>query len=406
MRRGTNLPALGGYNQAVVLDLIRRSPDGVSRVELAGRSGLSPQTVSNVVRRLLETGLVREGERHNPGRGKPRTLLNLEPRGRVAVGVHLDPSVVTSVVVDLTGSIVARSTIPTPSAVSPDEVIASMVAELETLLAGCGIPRDDVLGLGIAAPGPIDRERGVIDDPPLLPGWVNVPLRDALGEALRMPVALEKDVTAAAVGELWSSEDTDRDDVGFFYYGTGVGFGLGLDHAVMRGATANLGDVGHLLVSDTGPLCRCGRRGCIGENVSPMQLVAEAARAGILDAPRPDDPVGLEAAFDELVAAAQRGDAVAVAMLDRVARDLAHAVVLLANLLDLSTVIFNGPFWVRAERLLLPRVRAAVAASRASVVPHPVALSSSALGADATAVGAGCQVLDATFSPSPSALLI
>jgi CRP-like cAMP-binding protein len=87
VRRGTNLLAVGGFNQAVILDRIRRSPQGMSRVELAETTGLSAQTISNVSRRLLESGLIREGEKKNVGPGKPRTILHLDPTGMYAVGV-------------------------------------------------------------------------------------------------------------------------------------------------------------------------------------------------------------------------------------------------------------------------------------------------------------------------------
>src|SRR3954468_8799970 len=89
MPRGTNLPALGGYNQTLILDLVRRSREGISRVELAEQTGLSAQTISNVSRRLLDDGLIREGGKQIAGPGKPRTILHLEPTARYAVGVHL-----------------------------------------------------------------------------------------------------------------------------------------------------------------------------------------------------------------------------------------------------------------------------------------------------------------------------
>ena len=115
MRAGSNLPAVGGYNQAVILDAVRRAPDGVSRVEVANSTGLSAQTVTNIVRRLIQEGLVVEAGTRGVGVGKPRTILRLDPMARLAVGIHLDPSVVTIVLLDLAGSVVSHRRLRTTS---------------------------------------------------------------------------------------------------------------------------------------------------------------------------------------------------------------------------------------------------------------------------------------------------
>ncbi|TPW74660.1 ROK family transcriptional regulator [Schumannella soli] len=438
MRRGTNLLAVGGFNQAVVLDLIRRAPDGLSRVELARASGLSPQTIGNVVRRLLDDEVVLETGKQVNGRGKPRTILRLDPRGGYAIGVHLDPALISFVLTDLDGAVVARRIHRTPVAVSPTQVLDAIERAIESLLAeaaeSLAVPRERVLGVGIAAPGPIDRERGVVDDPPLLRGWSEVPLRDDLARRLGMPVVLEKDVTAAAAAELWGQTGHDGDDFAFFYYGSGVGLGIVLDHAVVRGASANPGDIGHTIVRDStegGVPCECGRTGCLGEQTSPLRLVRRAAGAGAgagagggggvgagvgagagagVGAGAPsadvDDPRALFDAFGALADRAEAGEPVAVALIEALGADIATALVRFADLLDVDRIVCGGPFWEPVERLLLDRVERAVRTSPALVTPHPVRIVSSAAGADVTAVGAACQVLDALYSPRPANLLL
>ncbi len=183
MRRGTNLPRMGDFNQTVVLDVIRRAGGGLARADVARRTGLSAQTVTNVARRLLDLGLVvEEGATARSGPGRPGTLLWLNPWGRYAVGVHLDPATMTFVLLDLSGEVVARAQRPTPVPEDPEVVLDGLVEEIEGLLSGAEVARDRVLGVGIATPGPIDRERGVVLDPPHLPGWHDVPLRDAVAE--------------------------------------------------------------------------------------------------------------------------------------------------------------------------------------------------------------------------------
>lgn len=405
MRRGTNVHALGGFNQTVVLDAIRRARDGVSRVEIAQQTGLSAQTVSNVTRRLLDEGIVRASGQQINGVGKPRTILQLDPSGCFAIGVHIDPAVITYVMLDLDGSVVARASTRTPSDVLPERVITGMSASIESLIQKSAVDRDRILGVGIASPGPVDLERGVVLDPPLLEGWHGVALRDALAEATGLLVLLEKDVTAAAVAELWMSSSHERDDFLFFYYGTGVGVGLALGHEVVRGATKNAGDAGHIIVDPGGPICSsCGQRGCLGDSIMPLRLVELAIKRGILSEAEGND--GVDAGLARIVSLALAGDTGAVLILEEAAARIARAVVIIANLLDLDRAVFGGPYWTQMSAALLPLLPSLVNSSQALVTTHTVAITESSAGEDVAAIGAACLVLDNVLSPRPSALLI
>ncbi|MBB5844110.1 putative NBD/HSP70 family sugar kinase [Conyzicola lurida] len=404
MRRGTNLLAVGGFNQAVILDLIRRAPQGLSRVEIAGATGLSAQTVSNVSRRLIDSGIVLEAGKLNVGPGKPRTLLQLEPTGLYSIGVHLDPTVITYVLLDLAGDVVTDHRAPLPANATPDSIIREMAERIAAILEDSVVPHDRVLGVGIAAPGPVDAALGILLDPPLLDGWTRVPLREALADATGFPVVLEKDVAAAAVAEIWTGGGGERDNFAFFYYGTGIGMGLVIDRDVLRGSSNNAGDMGHIRVAPTGPLCSCGRRGCIGELVVPHRLVAEAVETGIIAEGPPASSVDDD--FSRFSDVAADGSAGAIAILDRTAAHIAAAVVVITNLLDVDRVIFGGPFWQRVSARVLPTIAELVNADPALISPHPIEVSDSAIGEDVAAIGAGCLVLDHFLSPRPSALLI
>lgn len=405
MKRGTNLPAVGGFNQTVILDLIRRTPEGVSRVEIAELTGLSAQTISNVSRRLLDDGLIAEGGKQIQGPGKPRVMLQLEPRSRFAVGVHLDPAVITYVVLDLRGGIVAHERSRTPDAGAPDEIIATMAASVAAIIAASGVDATRILGIGIASPGPIDAMRGIVVDPPLLEGWKDVPLRDALAVATGYPVLLEKDVNAAAVAELWLN-DARTPDFAFFYLGTGIGVGLALGGEVLRGATGNAGEGGTLVVPSAGlPASR--RSEMLGHLATPRYLVEQAIEAGVLPAPaHPPGIAEVDDAFTELVALGNRGDAGAGIILDRAAGLIGSALVTIVNLLDVTEVVFGGPFWELVSERFIPIIAAVIDHSPDRKTRHAVGLSGSAIGEDVAAVGAACLVLDTALSPRASALLI
>ncbi|MBO3662540.1 ROK family transcriptional regulator [Microbacterium stercoris] len=401
MARGRAELAGGGANQARVFDIVRRAPDGVSRIEIAAQTDVSAQTVSTITRRLIDAGLVREGDRVAAGPGKPRTRLHLVPDARYAVGIHLDPARITYSLVDLLGRVIARHATATPSGQAPDAVEESMIASTDALLESCGADRQRLIGIGVAAPGPVDVDRGIVNRPPLLPGWDNVPLSDVLAERFGLPVLLEKDVTSATVGELWAGTQDVDDDVAVLYLGAGVGLGVALDRTALRGATSNFGDIGHLKVAADGPPCSCGQRGCLGVRISPAHLLGLAPGQD----PVPGDHAGIAAAFAALCERAP-GDPAIGALLDGAADDIAEAVTFVINMFDVTMVVMSGPLWAPLNTHALARIRDRVQRSAALVVPHPVTIGDSVLGPDAAAVGAGCQVLERAFSgasPSPFA---
>jgi predicted NBD/HSP70 family sugar kinase len=409
MPRGANLPAIAAFNETVVLDAIRRSGHGMSRVELVGKTGLSAQTVTNVSRRLLGHGLIREAGKQIDGPGKPRTILALEPTGSYAVGVHLDPTVITCVLLDLEGSVVEHLRRHSPVSGDSAETIAIAVEAIAELLARSGVDRSRVSGVGVAAPGPIDVGTGVVVRPPLIPGWNDLHLRDELTAATGLPSLLAKDVTAAAVAERWRDPAGASGNFVFVYYGTGVGVGMVLAREVYTGASQNAGDVGHAIVDPGGALCACGRRGCYGESVRPYRLVMQGIWAGVLQAPGgvivPDgtdldlDVEAVDELFTELNRVADAGDAAAASILDRSIRNSALYLSNLSALLDIDRIVYGGPSWARVEQRYLSQLPERLREIDMSILTHPVELASSAVGEDVAAVGAACLVLDAAFSP-------
>jgi len=408
--KGANLPAIAAFNETVVLDAVRRSEDGLSRVELTSVTGLSAQTVTNVARRLLGQGLIREaGKRSEGSPGKPRTLLRLDPAGAYAVGVHLDPTVITCVLLDLEGDVVEHVRRPSPPDGDANATLVVILEAIRSVLATPGVDSSRVIGVGVAAPGPIDAETGVVVRPPLIPGWNDFHLRDELTAATGLPALVAKDVISAAVAERWHDPAGASKDYAFIYYGTGAGIGLVLGGEVYTGSTDNAGDAGHVLVDPDGALCVCGRRGCWAESIRPQRLVIEGLRAGVLSLPDGSllvdggdaelDVEVVDALFTRLTEAAEVGDERAAALIDRSIRNTAFYLTNLAALLDLDRVVFGGPSWSRIERRYLAQLPDRLAELDTGILTHPVLVEGSAVGDDVAAVGAACLVLNETFSP-------
>ncbi|MEU9103739.1 ROK family transcriptional regulator [Streptomyces xanthophaeus] len=205
-RGGANLPTLRGYNEALLLDLLRGAgPAGLGRAELAARTGLTPQAVSKIVVRLSAEGLVAEAGRAASTGGKPRTLLRLVPQARHAVGVHLDRDELRAVRVDLAGGVVAESRGPLDFGGGQDAVVEAVVRRVGRVTDAAGPP---LLGAGVAAPGPLDHRTGVMGRVTGFPEWEGFPLREVLEGRLGLPVLLDKDTNAGAAGTVTAATVT------------------------------------------------------------------------------------------------------------------------------------------------------------------------------------------------------
>ncbi|MEW1750293.1 ROK family transcriptional regulator [Streptomyces angustmyceticus] len=258
---GAGLPALRGHNAALVLGLLRAAGGaGVSRRELADRTGLTPQAVSKITARLRADGLAAEAGRRASTGGKPATVLRLVPEARHAVGLHLDRDELTAVLADLTGEAVAVRRAPLAFEAGAGQVLATAEREVAALRARAGGP--PVLGAGVACPGPLDHTTGILHRVTGAPRWDGFPLREALAERLGLPVVVDKDTNAAALG-LAQGIPSGAGSFGYLHLGTGLGAGLVLDGSLYRGPRTGAGEFGHQVVQWDGPRCGCGRRGCI-----------------------------------------------------------------------------------------------------------------------------------------------
>ncbi|MGW7076504.1 ROK family transcriptional regulator [Streptomyces sp. NPDC054866] len=261
---GVNLPALRGHNAALVLDLLRTAGDGgISRLELAERTGLTPQAVSKITARLRTEGLAAEAGRRASTGGKPRTLLRLVPDAGHAIGLHLDRDELTAVLVDLTGHVVAERRAPLDFAAGAEAVVDAAVGVVRSLVGdldrGDGGTRG-LLGVGVALPGPLDHSDGVLHRVTGFPAWDGFPLRDAFAGRLGLPVVVDKDTNAAALGLALGGV---AESFAYLHLGTGLGAGLVLGGGLYRGARTGAGEFGHQVIQLDGPECECGDRGCI-----------------------------------------------------------------------------------------------------------------------------------------------
>lgn len=381
-------------SRALAFDLIRaRGP--ISRVELAQLSGFTQATMSNVVRQLLTDGLVVEAGRLESTGGKPRVLLDLDPRSRHAVGVQLGADRVMLVLTDLAGELVAHRRLDGVRSEGPAEAVARLADTVSAFLDESGVDRSTVAGLGLVAPGPLDLDAGTVLGAPPLESWSRFPLRDAVARATGLPVILDNDATAAALGEFWAGSVGDSLAHCTVYVGAGIGVGIVLAGRIYRGASSNAGELGQVRTRLPGT-APGERTRTVEELAGPVSVAKHArealaaGRTGAFTLTPDEDPWGDYAAVAE---AAVAGDPLAGEILAESTGHLADAVVSLANVLDLDSVVLAGPALTSAGPLYVDAVRERMADGFFAHERHGVTVSLSARAADAAALGGAALVL-------------
>jgi predicted NBD/HSP70 family sugar kinase len=263
--------------RTAVLALLGKSGP-MSRVDIAREMNVSPATITQVTKRLLEQRLVEEVAQRPSNGGRPAQLLALVGSAGRAIGVKVAADHVVTVDVRMDGEVLD---------VRQDHFDATSPRSVEVL---CRLLRERVrnddalpslLGVGVCVPGVVDSpESGVVNSPVL--GWNRLPVGPRLRAELGIPVLVENDVNALGVAELLYGRGQNISDFFVLTIGRGVGLAIVLDGQLYRGSRGGAGEFGHLPVERDGPACSCGNKGCLEALVGGPALVAEARRRGVL----------------------------------------------------------------------------------------------------------------------------
>lgn len=395
---GVNQIDLGSFNECVVIETVRLSGT-ITRGEIAHRTGLTQQSVSRIARSLLDRGILIEDAQLRATSGKPRTPVRLRGAAAHALGIHIDPELLTAVVIDLDGAIVCTRTRSVSADTDPAEFVERVAAlGRETLAeAGGAVRPDGFLGIGVAVPGPVDIASGTVLGPPLMSAWGDLPLLYLLKDHFPCPVIMEKDSTAAAAGERWIGRDRRARDFAYLYLGTGVGTGLYLNGDIYRGVSANAGEFGQLCAIALGRVGKDGRPEILPECNPPVSVPDLAARGGL----RPVATTGgSTAAYLAVGRAAAAGDRAAAAAVREVAQAVGRGALGLIDLLDIDLIVLGGPFFTDdVADFYLAEIARTVNEFPTARRLRRVEVEPSVLSAGAAAVGAASTIFHATFTP-------
>jgi predicted NBD/HSP70 family sugar kinase len=339
-----SLASLRDRNRRLVVDELRRA-GLISRAELARRTGLSRSTVSTLVADLQQQGLVaeREVDGAGPQGGRPPVLLSLERAAGVALGIDFGKSHVRVIVSDLAHTVLADIERPMETELSAHEGFDAAADLTAQALREAGVEQTDIIGAGMGVPGPIDVATGEVGSFAILPGWVGVRPEKDVSQKLGIPVKVENDANLGALAELtWGAGRGTRDFV-YIKVSSGIGGGLVLGGQLYTGSGGIAGEMGHSMVDENGPVCRCGNRGCL-ETIASTRQIIELLR----------DARGPGLTIEQVIAHAREGDRACSRVIGDAARAIGVVIAQVCNVLNPAKVIVGGDLSAAGDVLLDP----------------------------------------------------
>jgi predicted NBD/HSP70 family sugar kinase len=345
-RRAGSLSSLRELNRLKVLEVVRERGT-VSRAEIALDTGLARSTVSTLVGELQAAGLVVEREDARvdgpASSGRPPLMLSLDPGAGAVIGIQFDHDYVRVAIADLSLGLLAEG-------VKASDVDHNAQAGLEAaaelardLLAQAGVEPDRLIGAGVALSGPVDRSSGLVSSTTILSGWVGVDVSSWLSEHLGVPVHVDNDANLGALAESVLGAGRGASEMAYVMLSSGIGGALILGGRLYRGAHGSAGEIGHISVDETGPMCRCGSRGCLETLVGAGALIDLLRRSH-----------GEEITIEQMIALARDGDPGCQRVIADAGRIVGRVTGAICNQFNPERIVVGGELALAGDLLLDP----------------------------------------------------
>jgi predicted NBD/HSP70 family sugar kinase len=345
-RRAGSLSSLRELNRLKVLEVVRERGT-VSRAEIAMDTGLARSTVSTLVGELQAAGLVVEREDARvdgpASSGRPPLMLSLDPDAGAVIGIQFDHDYVRVAIADLSLGLLAEG-------VKASDVDHNAQAGLEAaaelardLLAQAGVEPDRLIGAGVALSGPVDRSSGLVSSTTILSGWVGVDVSSWLSEHLGIPVHVDNDANLGALAESVLGAGRGASEMAYVMLSSGIGGALILGGRLYRGAHGSAGEIGHISVDETGPMCRCGSRGCLETLVGAGALIDLLRRSH-----------GEEITIEQMIALARDGDPGCQRVIADAGRIVGRVTGAICNQFNPERIVVGGELALAGDLLLDP----------------------------------------------------
>ena len=384
------------FNQTVILDLIRIHKE-ISRAELSKITGLSATAIGSIVSELLEAGYITETGIGKSQGGRRPVLLELKPESFYSIGVDLDIDYIRLVLMDITSRVIDERLVDVPRPVLFDEITKVIAEEIDKVIAYNRIEKSRLLGIGISIPGMIDSRVGKVILAPNLE-WENVDIKTRLTTLAALPVYVENESMASAICENWIGNCQEIKNFVCINIMSGIGSGIFIDGKPYRGAGGSTGEVGHIVVDDSGKKCGCGNYGCLETYSSTTGIVERAqqlVKQGVvskLNAVENIEDINIKT----VIAAAKEGDEVARNILVESARFLGLAISSVVNILNPEKIVLGKEF-VNYADIAMHQIEDIVECKALKQPASDVEIIKSDLGERASVLGAAIIPIKVLF---------
>ncbi|WP_431041697.1 ROK family transcriptional regulator [Streptomyces sp. P1-3] len=356
-----------------------RMAGSLTQAEIARSTGLSAATVSNIVRELKDGGTV-EVTPTSAG-GRRARSVSLSGDAGIVVGVDFGHTHLRVAIGNLAHQVLAEEAEPLDVDASAAQGMDRAEYLVNRLIAATGSSPEKVIGVGLGVPGPIDMETGALGSTAILPGWAGTNPRDDLAARLGVPVHVDNDANLGALGELVWGAGRGVADLAYIKIASGVGAGLVINGQIYRGPGGTAGEIGHITLDESGPVCRCGNRGCL-ETFTAARYVLPLLHSSH----------GTDLTVERMVQLAREGDPGCRRVIADVGRHIGSGVANLCNLLNPRRVVLGGHL-AEAGDLVLNPIRESVARYAIPSAARQLSVMPGALGGRAEVLGALALVL-------------
>ncbi|MCE7794079.1 ROK family transcriptional regulator [Salipaludibacillus sp. CUR1] len=388
-------------NRSLILNTIRVN-GAISRSEIAKKTKLTPPTVTNIVNELIKADLVLESRAGTSNGGRKPILLTINSNSRYIIGVDVGVKKVRLALTNLNADILKRKLVKMPDRESLTEesflqflqdIILSFLEEIEEA-------KDKLIGLGVAMHGIVDHEAGTAVHAPTLK-LENVPVKQVLEDHFNLPVRVENDAKALALGEKWFGAGKETDHFVCLNVGEGIGSGIILHDELFHGSDDLAGEIGHTLIDLNGPLCSCGNKGCF-QMLASGHALKERARERVKDDRetllKERSGNDLEELDGQLIyECAKDGDAVAAEILEETGEYLGIGLLNIIHFLNPRMIIVGGGV-SKAGSFLMDPVHKVIKTRALSKRARNTRIVLSELDEEGSVIGACTLVLSELFS--------
>lgn len=392
-----------------ILDLIRNK-GLITKQQIAKELGINITTISDLVNQFKDKNrIIKEtGDGSSSGGRKPKVYAINNELGYI-VGIDVGGTNTRGILTDLSGNLIHYLKIKTKAREGKDAVLARVISVVNELITLTKIPRGKLFGIGMSISGIINSYEGVSIFCPNIPGWENFPIKQIMEKEFNIPVCIDDSVRCAAVAEKRFGIAKDHDNFIFISIGKGIGMGAFIDGKIYRGSMGLAGELGHITVSEDGPLCNCGNKGCleaIASGPGILKRAQEGIKNGIVTSISKEINNNFEKLSVEIISrAANEGDKFAYYLINRTGEYIGIAIAAALNLFGSDLVVLWGGI-LECGDIILDAIKRTVKMRALEFISKRVRIEKTSIGDNIAALGAAQTFIDMLYSESDYNILL